>query len=106
MPFGLNIAPFIFTKLLKLAIKRLRERGHILVIYLDDDCKTTKNTIELLYSLGFILNLEKSILIPTQNITFLGFTFNSVLMTLGLPIEKAEDIKNKLTRLRQKQIAE
>lgn len=102
LPFGLNVAPRIFTKLLKPVVRELRQKGHFLVIYLDDilifgktfsECtRTTKSTIELLSSLGFILNLEKSILYPTQNITYLGFTFNSVIMQLGLPVEKVDRI--------------
>lgn len=36
LPFGLNIAPFVFTKLLKSVISNLSERGYKSVFYLDD----------------------------------------------------------------------
>ena len=39
--------------------------------------------------LGFVIHPEKSILIPTQEITFLGFIFNSANMTVKLTPERA-----------------
>ena len=45
-------------------------------------------TIFLLQHLGFILNMEKSILNPVQKIEFLGLIVNSVKMTLSLPEQK------------------
>lgn len=36
MPFGLNVAPWLFTKLMKPIMTRLTEMGFISVIYLDD----------------------------------------------------------------------
>ena len=42
----------------------------------------------LLQQLGFILNLKKSVLTPTQRIEFLGVTVDSLIMTLPLPDKK------------------
>ena len=63
--------------------------GHESVIYVDDsflqadsyeDCiDNARDTILLLQNLGFKIHLEKSILIATQEITFLGFVINSVI---------------------------
>ena len=36
MPFGLNIAPRIFTKLVTVVVKHLRERNICVAAYLDD----------------------------------------------------------------------
>lgn len=65
MPNGLPIAPYLFTKLLKLVLSELRHNG-ILVVYLDDilvigktydQCQHgTHFTLSLLKSLGFLLN--------------------------------------------------
>lgn len=44
--------------------------------------------VTLLEELGFIVNREKSSLVPTQVITFLGFIVNSTIETLSLPEEK------------------
>ncbi|XP_039305200.1 uncharacterized protein LOC120357772 [Solenopsis invicta] len=70
LPFGLSTAPFVFTKLMKPPITRLREHGFTSVIYLDDILllgeskeKCTKNVQEtrlLLEKLGFIINDDKS----------------------------------------------
>ena len=49
---------------------------------------------DLLEHLGFILNLEKSNLNPAQTCTFLGFTLNSINMSLELPLEKRQKILN------------
>lgn len=36
LPFGLNTAPYIFTKIMKSVISYLRELGYLSVNYLDD----------------------------------------------------------------------
>jgi hypothetical protein len=78
MAFGLAPAPRIFTKILKTVMAFLRRQGIRLVIYLDDililneskiGLKADVNTvIDLLQSLGFLINWEKSIVVPTQTI--------------------------------------
>ena len=88
LPFGLNIEPQVFTRLLKPVAAFLRKRGARLVIYLDD---ILVNDI--------IINKEKSILKPTQVITFLGFTINSVNMTLNLPHDKVTGIQSQRRQL-------
>lgn len=98
LPFGLSTAPFVFTKLLKPVMQALREQGISLLIFLDDiivigqsyeECLTfTKSVSDLLIKLGFIINNEKSSLIPSKFCTYLGFTFDSVKMTMSLPAEK------------------
>ena len=45
-------------------------------------------TIQLLESMGFTINLEKSQLIPAQRTQFLGFILDSRLMKFFLPEEK------------------
>lgn len=98
MPYGLSSAPRTFTKLMKEVISYLRFRGFRSVIYLDDilclgntynDCVTNvKETLSLLKCLGFIVNLNKSCLEPQQCCKFLGFIFNSIDMTISLPLDK------------------
>ena len=36
LPFGLNVAPYLFTKIMKPAITFLRKHGFFSVIYFDD----------------------------------------------------------------------
>lgn len=105
MPFGLCTAPFIFTKIMKPLTNWLRERGWLSVVYLDDwlclgsnFSKCSENvsiTVKLLESLGFILNLEKSMLKPDNKCEFLGFVLNSLDFRIELPDKK----RNKLLKL-------
>nr|CAH7714158.1 unnamed protein product [Callosobruchus chinensis] len=65
-PFGLNIAPYLFTKILKPLPGDLRHKCFLSVVYLDDwlllgnsiaDCKLNKlYIIKLIKSLGFTRN--------------------------------------------------
>ncbi|CAH2098732.1 unnamed protein product [Euphydryas editha] len=112
MPYGLSIAPRVFTKLMKEVIASLRRRGFKSVIYLDDilcigknytDCLNNINeTIKLLSCLGFVINLEKSSLTPRQECKFLGFIYNTCDLTLSLPVDKRNNIAhivNKFSKL-------
>ena len=104
LPFGLSTAPLIFTKLLKPVTETLRSKGIICVFYLDDiliisptrkNCiENTKFAISLLEKLGFIINYEKSQIIPSQSQKFLGFMLNSSELCLELPEKKKEKIFN------------
>ena len=92
--FGLGPAPRVFTKLLKLPVSALRRLNILIIIYLDDMLLTgykieetlmaRDTVIFLLQQLGFVLNLKKSVLPPTQRIEFLGVTVDSLIMTLSL----------------------
>lgn len=44
----------------------------------------------VLLSLGFFINWEKSVLIPTQILVFLGFIINSITMTVSLTSQKVD----------------
>lgn len=98
LPFGLNVAPYIFTKILKPMVNYLRKKGLSSVIYLDDmllvsssrkECATNvKVSIELLERLGFIINNNKSSLEPKQRTKFLGIMYDTRKMLLELPKEK------------------
>lgn len=102
LPFGLCTAPCIFTKLLKPVMATLRSRGFLSVNYLDDilclgdsysSClQNISETINLLTELGFIINFEKSVLIPSKVCQFLGFVLNSRQMRLELPDRKKQGI--------------
>lgn len=100
LPFGLNVAPYVFTKILKPVATYLRKRGFLSVVYLDDmliigksyeDCARNVNvTRALLQELAFIINSEKSFIVPTQRCKFLGFIFDSKSMTIELPGDKVQ----------------
>ena len=107
--FGLNTAPRVFTRLLKPVAAYVRKRGIRIIVYLDDfltlgssieDSKVnTQLTLDLLQWLGFTINWEKSLLVPTQSLTFLGLSIDSQTMSLSLPEKKVLDIQNKCQSL-------
>ncbi|KAL7287587.1 hypothetical protein TKK_0018234 [Trichogramma kaykai] len=100
--FGLNVAPWIFIKILKPALAFLRAQGLRSVVHLDDilligsnyeECRNNfVKTRQLLSSLGFVIHNEKSDSVPKKIRSWLGFIFNSKDMTLDLPPAKKEQI--------------
>ena len=103
-PNGLALCPRKFTKLLKPVYCYLRKNGHLSSGYIDDsylqgdgfsDCLTNVvDTIKLFDTLGFIIHPDKSIFIPTQVLTFLGFILDSRNMTICLTPEKQVKLVN------------
>lgn len=102
LPFGLNCAPFVFTKLLKPIAIFLRSRKFFSVIYLDDflligdtymECeKNVHATTKILENLGFLINFKKSNLKPSQQCQYLGFLYNTTNLTISLPDKKKADM--------------
>ena len=102
MPNGLSPAPRIFTKLLKPALSSLRKEGYVNCAYIDDilllgdsyeEClNNVQETMILFDNLGFTIHSEKSVVIPKQNIEFLGFNIDSINMTVRLTSNKVSNI--------------
>ena len=109
LPFGLGPAPRIFTKIMKPIIAFLRRLGVRVIVYLDDMIllnqdkegllRDRNSLLYLLMQLGFAINWKKSFLIPTRNLDFLGFTVDTVKMTLSLPTDKVDKIIKKCRKL-------
>ena len=86
LPFGLSVAPAVFTGILALVSSICHKQGIKIHLYLDDWLiranspevvkKHVKFILTLMQDLGLFLNLEKSQLTPTQNFTFLGYHYN------------------------------
>ena len=103
LPFGLNDAPRAFTKTLKPPVGTLRSLGFKLVVYLDDIilAASTRDLciyqgrilIKTLENLGFVINLKKSNLVPSQVVLFLGFVVDSKKMSFSLPDSKIQSIR-------------
>ena len=98
LPFGLSTAPFVFTMVTKPIVAFLRSRGIRVLFYLDDilvigktkeECeKNLKVVLDLLQSLGFLINWKKSNLVPSQRFLFLGLLWDSTLGQICLPQNK------------------
>ncbi|XP_077980249.1 uncharacterized protein LOC144435531 [Glandiceps talaboti] len=109
LPNGLACAPRIFTKLLKPVYSHLRNTGYLSAPYIDDsylqgdtldECyNNVEYTYQLLSKLGFTPNDEKSVMIPTQRLVFLGFLLDSHLMEISLTLEKAQKLINSCQKL-------
>ncbi|XP_060587193.1 uncharacterized protein LOC132742746 [Ruditapes philippinarum] len=97
MCFGPTVAPRVFTKIVSVVAAHLRTQIIRLAVYLDDWLclnqihqhllKDQYVCLNLLIKLGFLVNLEKSNLIPQQIITYIGAVFN---LKLGLILPTEE----------------
>ena len=114
LPFGLSSAPRVFTKLMKPVVAQLRKQGIRLIIYLDDILimaeteslakHHAQTTCNLLETLGFVINYQKSLLVPSKEMEFLGFLINSQTMTLALPREKIRKVTKECQHLLELQV--
>ena len=85
MCFGPTSAPRVFTKMVSVVAAYLRTHNVRLAVYLDDWLivnqskegllQDREKCLNLLVSLGFIINKEKSCLDPKQKIVYLGALF-------------------------------
>ncbi len=113
MPNGVSCAPRFFTKILKIPLSHMRELGYTIAGYLDDQilmADTINESLEagqyaakLFEDLGFTINLEKSVLIPTQSIEHLGFIINSKTMRVTMTEHKSQKILDKISQCIQPQ---
>ena len=109
LPFDLSAAPRVFTKLLKPVVGFLHQVGCRLIIYLNDllflhqDKDRLEHMVQLFSqlfeSLGLMVNHMKSILLPAQNLEFLGFSIDSQLMQISLPQKKMRKVQQDSNRL-------
>ena len=111
LAFGLNVAPYVFTKILKPAMSYSRLRGYRSVIYLDDilcigdsemSCRDNVNaTVKLLKSLRFLLQKRKCDLVPSVKKEYLGLLYDSSQMAITLPDSKKEKVFETVTKFSQ-----
>ena len=96
---GLSSAPRQFTKLMKPVYSFLRKFFPLLIsVYIDDSlivgdtyqicADSVYTTWATFCKLGFIPHPDKSQVLPTQVLDFLGYTINTVLMIVTLPHRK------------------
>lgn len=106
LPFGLNLAPWLFTKTLRSVIKFCRRLGIAVIAYLDDflwaDDETHIHTLvqfarEILKLLGFEVSDTKSEWHPTELLKFLGLLIDAREYAFIVPPEKIEKIKSLIT---------
>ncbi|KPI95220.1 Transposon Ty3-I Gag-Pol polyprotein [Papilio xuthus] len=106
LPFGLSSAPRTFTSLTNWVAEFLRRRNMRCVVYLDDflivnqSCQLLREHItfmvNLMRHLGWTINMDKSVLVPTQRLEFLGITWDTKLNTKSLSEPKCETLRKAL----------
>lgn len=106
LPFGLAVAPRMFASVTNWTAEVLRSKGLRLVVYFDDylivhQCPKILKThvqiaIEFLNSLGWNINIEKSILTPTRSIQFLGILWDTKSNTKSLSPDKVNKVRQYL----------
>lgn len=83
LPFSLSCDPQVFKKLTKPVIGLLRQLGIRLIVYLNDILFMAQSkdlalqhasiTFDPLESLSFVINYQKSVLVPAPTMEFVGF---------------------------------
>ena len=109
LPNGLTTGPRDFTQVVKSLFRILREKGHLNTFYLDDSLLAHKtflgclenviDTVKCSLNAGFYVHPEKSILVPTKRLVFLGFLLCTETMTVRLTAEKCDKIKAAITNV-------
>lgn len=109
MCFGPTQAPRAFTKITSVVTAYLRMQNQTLASYLDDWLMLNRlverlleerdRTLNLLIDLGFIINLDKSALIPSQIFTYIGCLFNLVLGIVEPTLDRIQKLELALQQL-------
>ena len=98
--FGCSMAPYLFTKILRPVLKYLRDCDIRCILYVDDFLivgpKDKLNSdielvVDTLTDLGWKINYEKSNLVPSENIEYLGLKIEN--REDGVPVLKVPDSK-------------
>lgn len=99
---GVSEGPRLFTKLLKPVYAKLRTLGYVNSGFIDDsfllgdttnECSANiKATVNLMSQVGFIINEDKSVLVPTTRLHYLGNIIDSEEMIVLLPKERQDKI--------------
>lgn len=111
LPFGLSLSPRVFVKCTVTAIAPLRERGLRLAMYLDDwllaaQCPNqlqdhARLLLSHLASLGFTVNWDKSVLVPSQSIEFIGLHLDSIAFKARLSADRIRALQACLANFRR-----
>ena len=106
LPFGLSSAPFVFTKCLRPLVRRWREQGMFIVMFLDDGWCVAKNADTLrsqstavkndLIAAGFVPNVDKSHWEPSQSIVWLGMNWDGLNGRISISDKRITDIHDSI----------
>lgn len=110
-PFGLSISPLFLAKTMRPLMAKINSSGISSCIYVDDALivsetqqeaqQATEYTVQTFEEAGFLVNREKSQLIPTQEIVYLGMAIDSKTMTVRAPSGKLNKAKMAIRKMLQ-----
>ena len=102
LPFGISCAGHIFTKVCRVLIKKWRDSGYRVIMFLDDGLGIADsqeaasimvdNIRKDLKSSGFLVAEDKCVWEPTQNIKWLGLIWNSTENCLRISDSRIGDL--------------
>ena len=105
LPQGLSSAPRIFTKVVRVVLTYLRGYGIRIAAWIDDFIMMSSSrslcqdhafrTVRTFEELGFVPNIDKSQLVPTQRLSHLGLIWDSVQYSVSVPLEKIAGVRSK-----------
>lgn len=102
LPFGLNCAGFLFTKVVRVLVKYWRSKSYPIIVYLDDgwccsslaECTKLSSLIRKdLKNAGFVVNEEKSIWKPVPKLEWLGFIWDLQIGSIEIPSRRLDKLK-------------
>lgn len=108
LPFGLSTAPKTFAALTNWVAQYLRQQGIRVVVFLDDYLLANQEfcvlqnhisqTLEVLESLGWMVNYQKSLLTPQRSLTYLGIDWDPWRNEKRLPEDKVATLTHKINQ--------
>ena len=109
IPFGINIAPQAFMKVMRVVTRHLSQQGIRIFLYTDDmllisdsreDCALAlKIVLQIGKNAGFCVKHDKSILEPTQIVEFAGVTADFSNGSFCIPSYKRKSYRRELGQL-------
>ena len=106
--FGMCSAPYVFTKLLCQLVKYWRDRGHLILMHLDDGLEgdssfdSAKSLSDSVRQDIFTPNDDKSVWQPTQKLVFLGTVLDFEEGLILIPEPRILKLKSPLVSCLQK----
>ena len=98
LPFGLTTSPRVFTKILAPVMGFIREMSIQVHPFLDDILivaeslallhRHVQTVMLVLMDAGYLINVKKSHLVPSQDLVFLGAWFQPALNLVSLPLQR------------------
>lgn len=107
LPFGLKLAPFVLTKILRPVVGYLRRKGIAVMAYMDDFCgrppgkppdqavaatETRVKVLELFRSLGLSVHPTKGEAVGTTKMSILGYVLDTARREITLPDSRLAEL--------------